>query len=97
MDLVNTALRVERVEKEKNAQKFRKPHWPPVISLEESEKRRQFRERLKRKSSLQASPSTRGSRKGQQEESSPEATPSTSQQWPPVLKNVRVSGEIFKL
>ncbi|KAF4117028.1 hypothetical protein G5714_001581 [Onychostoma macrolepis] len=29
--------------------------------------------------------------KGLQRESSPQATPSTSQQWPPVLKNVKVS------
>ncbi len=74
-DLDNTSLRVQRAEKEKKIIKFRKPHWPPVISSEERERRR-FGERLERKSSLQA-------------------TPSTSQQWPPVLKGVKVSGEIF--
>ncbi len=76
-DLDNTSLRVQRAEKEKKNMKFRKPHWPPVISSEERERRR-FGERLERKSSLQA-------------------TPSTSQQWPPVLKGVKVSGEIFKI
>ncbi|XP_059397974.1 uncharacterized protein LOC132130305 [Carassius carassius] len=59
--------------------KFRKPHWPPVISSEESEKRRLFRERLERKASLQATPSTRQSRKGLRRESSLQATPSTRQ------------------
>ncbi|XP_026100934.1 uncharacterized protein LOC113071846 [Carassius auratus] len=59
--------------------KFRKPHWPPVISSEESEKRRLFRERLERKASLQATPSTRQSKKGLRRDSSLQATPSTRQ------------------
>ncbi|KAK2898949.1 hypothetical protein Q8A67_010367 [Cirrhinus molitorella] len=36
--------------------KFSKPHWPPVISPEESEKRRRFRKSLERQPSPQASP-----------------------------------------
>ncbi len=32
----------------KKKNNFFKPHWPPVISLEESKRRRRFRERLER-------------------------------------------------
>ncbi|KAL0186464.1 hypothetical protein M9458_018134, partial [Cirrhinus mrigala] len=68
-----TTLRVKQAEASKRAErksKFCKPHWPPVISPEESEKRRRFRKSLKRRSSPQTSP---------------------WRQWPPVLKNVKVS------
>ncbi|RXN28813.1 cyclin-dependent kinase inhibitor 1C-like protein [Labeo rohita] len=71
MDMDQTFLRVRQAEASKRAErKFCKPHWPPVISPEESERRRQFRKSLKRESSPQTS---------------------LWRQWPPVLKNVKVS------
>ncbi|XP_042585065.1 uncharacterized protein LOC122138184 [Cyprinus carpio] len=72
-DMDQTALRVWQAEASKRSErnsKFCQPHWPPVISPEEHERRRLFRKSLERESSPQDSP---------------------WRQWPPVLKNVKVS------
>lgn len=48
LQMDNTTLHVCKAEASKKEQmkmKFRKPHWPPIISVEENEKRR-FRESL---------------------------------------------------
>lgn len=57
-DFATTVLRVSKAEASNDRVKFSRPHWPPLISSEEKERRRLFRESLGKRSSPPATPST---------------------------------------
>ncbi|KAG9276828.1 hypothetical protein AMEX_G6081, partial [Astyanax mexicanus] len=75
-------------EKNQRAAKFRPPHWPPVISLLERERRKKLRRELERaQKQPQATTSSRPPPREKKAKSHSDARPSTSK-WPPVLKGL---------